>query len=92
MADQYRGPLPNHITIFLQNVFFSFLSPAQRPPEHVIPSAAGARDLLLRSLAPRALATLRTPTTRALPFLPKPWTLHELLAAVRGVLPQGGGS
>jgi len=30
-----------------------------------------------------------TPTTRALPFLPKPWTLHELLAAVRGVLPQG---
>jgi len=34
--------------------------------------------------------TLRhTATTRALPFLPKPWTLHELLAAVRRVLPQG---
>jgi len=29
-----------------------------------------------------------TPTTRALPFLPKPWTLNELLAAVRGVLPK----
>jgi PAS domain S-box-containing protein len=31
--------------------------------------------------------TLRhTATTKALPFLAKPWTLHELLAAVRGVL------
>ena len=30
-----------------------------------------------------------TATTRALPFLPKPWTLNELLAAVRGVLPRG---
>ena len=30
-----------------------------------------------------------TPTTRALPFLPKPWTLNELLEAVRGVLPKG---
>jgi len=29
-----------------------------------------------------------TATTRALPFLPKPWTLNELLAAVRGVLPR----
>jgi DNA-binding NtrC family response regulator len=29
-----------------------------------------------------------TPTTRALPFLPKPWTLNELLAAVRNVLPR----
>jgi hypothetical protein len=29
-----------------------------------------------------------TPTTRALPFLPKPWTLNELLEAVRGVLPK----
>ena len=34
-------------------------------------------------------ALQHTPTTSALPFLPKPWTLHELLAAVRGVLPQG---
>jgi len=33
-------------------------------------------------------ALQHTPTTRALPFLPKPWTLNELLAAVRGVLPQ----
>ena len=33
-------------------------------------------------------ALQHTPTTGALPFLPKPWTLHELLAAVRGVLPQ----
>ncbi len=30
-----------------------------------------------------------TATTRALPFLAKPWTLHELVAAVRGVLPKG---
>jgi signal transduction histidine kinase/ligand-binding sensor domain-containing protein len=30
-----------------------------------------------------------TDSTRALPFLPKPWTLNELLAAVRGVLPKG---
>ncbi|HXI33585.1 MAG TPA: ATP-binding protein, partial [Gemmatimonadales bacterium] len=29
-----------------------------------------------------------TDITRALPFLPKPWTLHELVAAVRDVLPQ----
>jgi CheY-like chemotaxis protein len=34
-------------------------------------------------------AVQHTPTTRALPFLAKPWTLHELVAAVRGVLPQG---
>jgi hypothetical protein len=34
-------------------------------------------------------ALQHTATTRALPFLPKPWTLNELLAAVRGVLPQG---
>jgi signal transduction histidine kinase/ligand-binding sensor domain-containing protein len=30
-----------------------------------------------------------TDATRALPFLPKPWTLNELLEAVRGVLPKG---
>jgi signal transduction histidine kinase/ligand-binding sensor domain-containing protein len=30
-----------------------------------------------------------TAATKALPFLPKPWTLHELVAAVRGVLPKG---
>ena len=30
-----------------------------------------------------------TEATKALPFLAKPWTLKELLAAVRGVLPQG---
>jgi len=30
-----------------------------------------------------------TASTKALPFLPKPWTLNELLAAVRGVLPKG---
>jgi len=34
-------------------------------------------------------ALQHTATTRALPFLPKPWTLNELLAAVRGVLPRG---
>jgi len=34
-------------------------------------------------------ALQHTAITRTLPFLPKPWTLHELLAAVRGVLPQG---
>jgi len=33
-------------------------------------------------------ALQHTATTRALPFLPKPWTLNELVTAVRGVLPQ----
>jgi PAS domain S-box-containing protein len=49
---------------------------------------AGVRFLLTSGFTGEE-ALQHTAATRALPFLPKPWTLHELLAAVRGVLHPG---
>ena len=56
--------------------------------ESVSRERAGVRFLLTSGFTGDE-ALQHTATTRALPFLPKPWTLHELLAAVRGVLPPG---
>jgi len=49
---------------------------------------AGVRFLLTSGFTGEETVQ-HTATTRALPFLAKPWTLHELVAAVRGVLPKG---
>ena len=46
---------------------------------------AGVRFLLTSGFTGEE-ARLSTPATLKVPFLPKPWTLHELLAAVRGAL------
>ena len=56
--------------------------------EAVSRERAGVRFLLTSGFTGEE-APQHTPATKALPFLPKPWTLHELLAAVRGVLPKG---
>jgi len=56
--------------------------------EAVSRERAGVRFLLTSGFTGEE--TLQhTAATKALPFLPKPWTLNELLAAVRGVLPKG---
>ncbi|HEV8400801.1 MAG TPA: two-component regulator propeller domain-containing protein [Gemmatimonadales bacterium] len=55
--------------------------------EAVSRERAGVRFLLTSGFTGEE--TLQhTAVTRTLPFLPKPWTLHELLAAVREVLPK----
>ncbi len=48
---------------------------------------AGVRFLLTSGFTGEE-AVQHTAATKALPFLPKPWTLNELLAAVREVLPK----
>ena len=55
--------------------------------EAVSKERAGVRFLLTSGFTGEE-ALQHTDTTRALPFLPKPWTLNELLLAVRGVLPR----
>jgi len=55
--------------------------------EAVSRERAGVRFLLTSGFTGEETVQ-HTATTRALPFLAKPWTLHELVAAVRGVLPK----
>jgi PAS domain S-box-containing protein len=52
---------------------------------------AGVRFLLTSGFTGEETVQ-HTAATKALPFLPKPWTLNELLAAVRAVLPKGSGT
>jgi len=55
--------------------------------EAVSRERAGVRFLLTSGFTGEETVE-HTDATKALPFLPKPWTLNELLEAVRGVLPK----